>query len=73
MDYDYIQAVEKRFNNIYSLGGETERSFWQNVGKIVNKKSVYESNDNAFDKIQKTALKIMNNEYTGEKNDRSRI
>lgn len=67
MDYDYLDAVEKRYNNIYSLGGETERSFWQNVGKIVNKKSIYDSNDNAFNKIQDTALKIMSLGYEGEK------
>lgn len=59
MDYDFIDSIEKRYNNIMSLGGETERSYWQNVGKIVNKKEFTEKQDNVFDKILKNTNKIV--------------
>ena len=68
MDYDYLQAVEKRFNNFYSYGGTVEKSFWQNVGKIVNKKEQIEQT-NMFDEMRKKADKIVK----GGKDDRSRI
>lgn len=62
MDYDYLQAVEKRYNNILSLGGEVEKSFWQNVGKIVNKKEFAEMEDNIYSKIQNNVNKILKGE-----------
>lgn len=68
MDYDYLQAVEKRFNNFYSYGGIVEKSFWQNVGKIVNKKETIEQTK-MFDEMLKTADRMIK----GEMDDRSRI
>lgn len=59
MDYDFIEAVEKRYNNIMSLGGETEKSYWQNVGKIVNKKEFLEKQDSVFDTIMKNTNRIV--------------
>jgi hypothetical protein len=68
MDYDYLQAVEKRYNRMYSYGGIVEKSFWQNVGKIVNKKEKLEQTK-MFDEMLKTADKIIK----GGMDDRSRI
>ena len=68
MDYDYLQAVEKRFNNLYSYGGIVEKSFWQNVGKIVNKKETIERTK-MFDEMLKTADRMIK----GGMDDRSRI
>lgn len=66
-DYDFIDAVEKRFNNLYSYGGEVERSFNQNVGKIVNKQAVYETPENIFDTIMNNTEDIMNGRYKPKK------
>jgi hypothetical protein len=62
MDYDFIAAVEKRYNNMLSLGGDTEKSYWQNVGKIVNKKEFAEMEDGAFSKIMNNVNKIIKGE-----------
>ena len=35
MDYDYLQAVEKRFNNFYSYGGIVEKSFFDRGNMIM--------------------------------------
>ena len=53
MEYDFYDAVEKRYDLDYSYGGKVERSFWKNVGNIVNKKTVFEKNDTMFSKIIK--------------------
>lgn len=62
MDYDFIDAVEKRYSNMLSLGGDTEKSYWQNVGKIVNKKEFAEMEDSAFSKIMNNVNKIIKGE-----------
>jgi hypothetical protein len=62
MEYDFISAVEKRYNNILSLGGEKERSFWQNVGKIVNKQAYTQKQDEIFKKIITSTNKIIRGE-----------
>lgn len=62
MDYDFIAAVEKRYSNMLSLGGDTEKSYWQNVGKIVNKKEFAEMEDGAFSKIMNNVNKIIKGE-----------
>lgn len=67
MDYDFVAAVEKRFNNILSLGGTVEKSFWQNVGKIVNKKEFAEMENATYSKILKTADNILKGEKSGKK------
>lgn len=61
-DYDFIKAVDKRYNNILSLGGEVEKSFWQNVGKIVNKKEFAEKQEDTYGKIMKNTNKILGGE-----------
>lgn len=66
IDYDFIDAVEKRFDNIYSYGGKAERSFFQNVGKIVNKEAPYEIPHKTVDNIFKNTEDIMNGEYRGQ-------
>ena len=68
MDYDYLQAVEKRFNNFYSYGGIVEKSFCHFVGKIVNKKEAIEQTK-MFDEMLKTADRMIK----GGMDDRSRI
>lgn len=60
MNYDFVNAIQKRYDNIYSFGGEVERSFWQNVGKIVNKKAFVERDENTIDKIYKNVDSIIN-------------
>ena len=60
MNYDFVNAIQKRYDNIYSFGGEVERSFWQNVGKIVNKKAFVERDENIIDKIYKNVDSIIN-------------
>lgn len=62
---DFIEKVEKRYNNMYSHGEEVERSFWQNVGKIVNKQAFTEKQDNIFVKVLKNTDKIINGERDG--------
>ena len=62
MDYDYIQAVEKRYNNIYSYGGKVERSFFQNVGKIINKQAFTERPDEFVNKFYATVEDVMTGE-----------
>lgn len=39
MIFDFIDSLEKRYDNIYSLGTKAERGFYQNVGKVVNKEA----------------------------------
>ena len=68
MNYDPLQAVEKRYNRMYSYGGIVEKSFWQNVGKTVNKTEIITHND-MFDKIFGKADEVLR----GKKNDRSGI
>lgn len=65
--YDFLEAVQNRFDQMYSYGGEVQRSFWQNVGKIVNKKAFAEKSDDVFSTINKTAEAIMNNNYKERK------
>lgn len=60
MNYDFVNAIQKKYDNIYSFGGEVERSFWQNVGKIVNKKAFAERDENTIDKIYKNVDSIIN-------------
>lgn len=60
MNYDFVNAIQKKYDNIYSFGGEVERSFWQNVGKIVNKKAFVERDENTIDKIYKNVDSIIN-------------
>lgn len=61
--YDFYDAVEKHYVINYSNGSETERSFWQNVGKIVNKKEIFEQKNSMFEKI----LKAGNDYISGRK------
>ncbi len=68
MDFKCLQEIDKRYNRIYSYGGIVEKSFWQNVGKIVNKKETIEQTK-MFDEMLKTADKMMK----GGINDRSGI
>lgn len=63
MEYNFLDAIQKRFDHIYSYGGDIEKSFWQNVGKIVNKQAFAERGENVFDSVNKTAENIMNNNY----------
>lgn len=56
---NFFEAVDNRFNKIYSYGGEVERSFWQNVGKIVNKQSFAEKNDDIFGEITSKTESIL--------------
>lgn len=65
MNYDFADAIQKRYDNIYSFGGEVERSFWQNVGKIVNKKAFVERDENIIDKIYKNVDNIINYKEKG--------
>lgn len=48
---------------MYSYGGDIEKSYWQNVGKIVNKQAFAERQDSVFDNIMSGVEKVMNNEY----------
>lgn len=66
MEYSFVDAIQKRFDKVYSYGGDIEKSYWQNVGKIVNKQAFTEKSDNFFNKIQKNCFDIMNNEYKPE-------
>ena len=61
-DYDFIAAVEKRYSNMLSLGGAVEKSFWQNVGKIANKKEFAEMEDSVYTKMMNNINKIMQGE-----------
>ena len=61
--YDFYDAVEKHYMIDYSSGGEKERSFWQNVGKIVDKKEIFEQKNSMFEKI----LEAGNNYISGRK------
>ena len=63
MEYSYYDRVEKAYNNLYSYGGKTERSFFQNVGKIINKQAFTERPDEVANKFYATVEDIM----TGEK------
>jgi hypothetical protein len=67
MEYDPLQSVERRYNRMYSYGGLIEKSFWQNVGKIVNKTEIIDHND-MFDKIFGKADAVIRG-----KNDRDRV
>ena len=62
-DYDFMDAIQKRFDKIYSYGGDIEKSYWQNVGKIVNKQAFTEKQDSVFDNIMGGVERVMNNEY----------
>ena len=57
-DYDFFQELDKRYERLYSYGGKVETSFWQNVGKIVNKKESIERNK-TFDEIYGKADEIL--------------
>lgn len=63
MNYDFIDAIQKRFDRMYSYGGDIEKSYWQNVGKIVNKQAFAERQDSVFNNIMSGVEKVMNNEY----------
>lgn len=62
--YDFIEQIEKRFDNMYSYGGKTERSFFQNVGKIVNKTLFDRDVGETFDKILDNVKRIEDGEPT---------
>lgn len=59
---EFYDNLQKRYDNLYSRGGEVERSFWQNVGKIVNKKAVYETPSEVFETILKETERILKGE-----------
>ena len=52
--YDFYDAVEKHYNINYSYGGKVERSFWKNVGDIINKKEIFEQKNSIFEKVLKS-------------------
>lgn len=60
---DCIDNIQKRYDNLFSLGGEVERSYYQKIGKIVNKESVYEVQDSIFDKINKKADNFLEGDF----------
>ena len=65
-DNDFYENVEKRYNKIYSSTGPVERSFWKNVGDIVNKKSIQEQPQTIFEKVLESANKIIRGEKSGK-------
>ena len=66
MDYDFFEKIGNRYDRIYSYGGIVDKSFWQNVGKTVNKQEIIEHKD-LFEKMLGKADRILK----GEKLDRS--
>lgn len=64
---DFFGDIDKRYNDIYSYGGKVERSFWKNVGDIVNRRSFFEIPDKGYSEILKRTEKIMRGE-DGEDN-----
>lgn len=65
--YDFYEKVNKRYNNMYSTIGPVERSFWKNVGNIVNKKAIFEQNKTAYNEIMGNTEKIMRGIYDSKK------
>lgn len=61
-DYDFIDAVGNRYDKIYSKGSKLERSFYQNVGKIINKQAFAERPDEIACKIFDKVGKIISGE-----------
>lgn len=58
MQEKFYENIDARFMSVYSRGGSMERSFWNNVGKIVNKKAIFERSDEVYKKIDKKLTNI---------------
>lgn len=56
---DFFERFDKKYNNLYSLVGPVERSFWKRVGDIVNKKNVFEQEQTPYGEILKKADDIL--------------
>lgn len=65
--YDYINAIGDRYDRIYSYGSVGERSFYQNVGKIINKQAFTERPDDIVEKVFYNIEKVMTGESQKEK------
>lgn len=59
---DFYDKIEKEYNLDLSYGGKVERSFWKNVGNIVNKRAIFEQNQTVFTKIVDKANKYIKGE-----------
>lgn len=60
--YDVIDAIGDRYDKIYSQGTEMDRSFYQNVGKIVNKQAFSERPDEIANQVFEKVDKIISGE-----------
>lgn len=67
--HDFFDNIDRRYNDIYSYGGKVERSFWKNVGDIVNRRSFFEMPDKSYSEVLKKTERIIRGE-NGSKDSR---
>jgi hypothetical protein len=65
---DPIEKLEDRILKLYSNGGKIERSFYNNIGKIYNKKAIFFRGTNSFDEVMERCGDYLYGKHRDEDN-----